>query len=90
MADAITTYVREILDNVQVIEATRAAAQEEKILAGVRAASGAAGVKAYKELQKAQADAVKAQESAQKAADRRTNKIEEELTGDTTNNNGSR
>lgn len=84
MADAITTYVREILDNVQVIEATRAAAQEEKILAGVRAASGAAGVKAYKELQKAQADAVKAQESAQRAADRRTNKIEEELTGNIT------
>ena len=84
MADAITTYVREILDNVQVIEATRAAAQEEKVLAGIRAASGAAGVKAYKELQKAQADAAKAQESAQRAADRRTNKIEEELTGNIT------
>lgn len=77
MADAITTYVREILDNVQVIEATRAAATEEKVLAGVRAVSGAAGVKAYKELQKAQADSAK-------AAERRTNKIEDELTGNIT------
>jgi DNA repair exonuclease SbcCD ATPase subunit len=77
VADAITTYVREILDNVQVIEATRAAATEEKVLAGVRAASGAAGVKAYKELQKAQSDSAK-------AAERRTNKIEDELNGNIT------
>lgn len=70
MANDVETYVREILDNVQVIEATRKAAQEEKILAKVREASGTAGVKAYKQVQAEAAKAAKEAERAAKEAER--------------------
>lgn len=65
MASDVDTYVREILDNVQVIEATRKLATEEKVLAKVREASGTAGVKAYKQVT---AEAAKAAKEAERAA----------------------